>query len=70
MQEVLSSQGWQAVGQLAVAWTLARPEVTAAIVGARRPGQISGITPAGDWQLNDDAMAFIDELVVIADRDF
>ena len=66
----MAAQSEHTVGQLAVAWTLARPEVTAAIVGARQPGQISGITPAGDWQLNDDAMAFIDELVVIADRDF
>jgi aryl-alcohol dehydrogenase-like predicted oxidoreductase len=39
--------------QLAVAWVLRRPEVTSAIVGARRPGQIEDVAPAGDWQLTD-----------------
>jgi len=38
--------------QLAIAWVLRRPEVTAAIVGARRPGQIAETAPAGDWTLS------------------
>ncbi len=33
-------------GQVAVAWTLRRPEVTAAIVGFRRPDQVDAILPA------------------------
>lgn len=36
------------LAQLAVAWILRRPEVTAAIVGARRPDQIEGVAPAAD----------------------
>jgi aryl-alcohol dehydrogenase-like predicted oxidoreductase len=39
--------------ELAVAWTLAWPEVTAAIVGARRPGQVDGWIGALDVQLGD-----------------
>lgn len=39
------------VAQLAIAWTLRRPEVTAAIVGARRPEQVDELVGAGDWQL-------------------
>jgi aryl-alcohol dehydrogenase-like predicted oxidoreductase len=33
-------------GAVAVAWTLSRPGVTAAIVGFRRPDQVDGIVPA------------------------
>jgi aryl-alcohol dehydrogenase-like predicted oxidoreductase len=41
------------VGAIAVAWTLAWPGVTAAIVGARRPGQVDGWLPAADLTLTD-----------------
>ncbi len=34
--------------QLAITWVLRRPEVTAAIVGARRPSQIEGTVPAAN----------------------
>ena len=39
------------VSQLAVAWTLCRPEVTSAIVGARCKGQIVETVRAADWSL-------------------
>jgi aryl-alcohol dehydrogenase-like predicted oxidoreductase len=38
-------------GEVAIAWTLRHPAVTAAIVGARRPGQLSGLIGAADWRL-------------------
>jgi aryl-alcohol dehydrogenase-like predicted oxidoreductase len=38
--------------QLAIGWVLRRPEVTAAIVGARRPDQIIETAPAADWKLS------------------
>ncbi len=41
------------LSQLAIAWVLRRPEVTAAIVGARKPSQIEQTAPAGDWVLSD-----------------
>jgi aryl-alcohol dehydrogenase-like predicted oxidoreductase len=49
--------------QLAIAWTLRRPEVTAAIVGARRPSQIEETAQAADWQLSDEDLAEIDTLL-------
>jgi aryl-alcohol dehydrogenase-like predicted oxidoreductase len=42
------------VAELAVAWTLAWPGVTAAIVGARRPDQIDGWIGAADVKLDAD----------------
>jgi aryl-alcohol dehydrogenase-like predicted oxidoreductase len=51
------------VGQLAIAWTLRRPELTAAIVGARRPGQVAEIAPASDWSLSEAEIAEIDALL-------
>ena len=39
------------VSQLAVAWTLRRPEITSAIVGARRRGQIAETVRAAEWPL-------------------
>lgn len=48
------------VGQLAIAWILRRPEVTAAIVGARHPYQIEETVLAGDWALSEEDIAAID----------
>ncbi len=55
------------VGQLAVAWVLRRPEVTSAIVGARRPSQIEEMAGAADWTLSAEEIAEIDKL--LAERD-
>jgi aryl-alcohol dehydrogenase-like predicted oxidoreductase len=41
-------------GEVAIAWTLHHPAVTAAIVGARRPSQIEEIAGAGDFRLGDE----------------
>ncbi len=56
------------VAQLAIAWTLARPEITSAIVGARRPGQISETAPGGDIHLNEDILNEIDDLLARRQR--
>lgn len=50
------------VAQLAIAWTLHRPEVTAAIVGARRPGQIEETAKAAEFVLSADDLKEIEEL--------
>lgn len=39
-------------GEVAIAWTLRHPAVTAAIVGGRRPSQIEETVNAGDFRLN------------------
>jgi aryl-alcohol dehydrogenase-like predicted oxidoreductase len=44
------------VGQLAIAWTLAHPAVTAAIVGARRPEQVDQNAGAMGWVLTPDEL--------------
>lgn len=41
------------VGQLAIAWTLSHPAVTAAIVGARRPEQVEVNARAMGWTLTE-----------------
>jgi aryl-alcohol dehydrogenase-like predicted oxidoreductase len=48
------------VAQLAIAWTLRRPEVTAAIVGARRPSQVDDVAAAAGWTLSSAELAEID----------
>ena len=44
---------------MAVAWTLAFPGVTGAIVGARSPRQVDGWLPAASLELKDDDLADI-----------
>ena len=43
-----------------MAWTLRRPEVTSAIVGARRPGQIAETVKAGSWDLSGEELTAIE----------
>jgi aryl-alcohol dehydrogenase-like predicted oxidoreductase len=49
------------VAELAIAWTLAQPGVTAAIVGARRPGQLDPWIGAAGLELSDDQLRAIDD---------
>jgi aryl-alcohol dehydrogenase-like predicted oxidoreductase len=44
-------------GEVAIAWTLANPAVTAAIVGARRPDQVDGWIGAASVTLTNDDLA-------------
>jgi aryl-alcohol dehydrogenase-like predicted oxidoreductase len=46
-------------GEVAIAWTLRHPAVTAAIVGARRAEQLDGIVGAATLELNDDDVAML-----------
>jgi aryl-alcohol dehydrogenase-like predicted oxidoreductase len=40
-------------GEVAIAWTLRRPEVTAAIVGLRAPEQLAGVIGAAEFRLSE-----------------
>jgi aryl-alcohol dehydrogenase-like predicted oxidoreductase len=51
------------VGQLAIAWTLANPAVTAAIVGARNAGQVEQNAEAMNVKLTDEDVAEIEGLL-------
>jgi aryl-alcohol dehydrogenase-like predicted oxidoreductase len=59
----IAERNGRTLAQLAIAWVLRRPEVTAAIVGSRRPSQIEGTAPAGDWTLSAEDIAEIDALL-------
>ncbi|MBK8980144.1 MAG: aldo/keto reductase [Planctomycetes bacterium] len=51
------------VAQLAIAWTLRRPEVTSAIVGVRRPEQVEELLGASDLALDAAVLGVIDRLL-------
>jgi aryl-alcohol dehydrogenase-like predicted oxidoreductase len=51
------------LAQLAISWVLRRPEVTAAIVGARNPQQIKETAPASDWELSEKDIEEIEQLL-------
>ena len=48
--------------EVAVAWVLSNPAVTGAIVGARRPGQMLGVSGAADFRLDAGERAEIESL--------
>ena len=51
-------------GQVALAWNVAQPGVTAAIAGSRDPEHVRENAAAGDLTLDDTTLAEIDALVV------
>jgi aryl-alcohol dehydrogenase-like predicted oxidoreductase len=59
----LAARHGRTVAQLAIAWVLRRPQVTAAIVGARAPAQIEETVKAAGWTLSEDEIQAIDALL-------
>jgi aryl-alcohol dehydrogenase-like predicted oxidoreductase len=51
----------KSLAELSIAWALAPREVTAAIVGARRPSQVEGTVGAADWRLTSNELTSIDK---------
>ena len=49
--------------QLAVAWVLHQPGITASIIGPRTLAHLKDLLPAADLRLDDDDLAFCDQLV-------
>lgn len=62
LRELAESHG-KSAAQLAIAWVLRRPEMTAAIVGARKPSQIEETVAAAGWELSAADLTAIDELL-------
>jgi aryl-alcohol dehydrogenase-like predicted oxidoreductase len=60
MREIGNRHG-RTPGEVALAWTLRRPEVTAAIVGMRSPKQVDGVVGAADFRLTP---AEVEEIAV------
>jgi aryl-alcohol dehydrogenase-like predicted oxidoreductase len=50
-------------GEVAIAWTLRHPAVTAAIVGLRRPEQVSGIIGAAEFRLSSEEIGEIEKFL-------
>jgi aryl-alcohol dehydrogenase-like predicted oxidoreductase len=50
-------------GEVAIAWTLRRKEVTAAIVGLRSPEQLQGVIGAGEFRLTPDEVKEISDFM-------
>jgi aryl-alcohol dehydrogenase-like predicted oxidoreductase len=66
----LAEQAGLSMAQLAVAWVLQNPNVSAAIVGASRPEQVYDNAKASGVKLDADLLKAIDEIVgSIAERD-
>ena len=61
--KVIAGRNGRTCAQLAISWVLRRSEVTAAIVGARRPAQIEETAPAGDWNLSEEDIKEIEKLL-------
>lgn len=61
----IAADAGHSVAHLAIAWTLRRPEVTSAIVGARSPQQIAETAPAGDWRLSDAQIDDVESLLAL-----
>jgi aryl-alcohol dehydrogenase-like predicted oxidoreductase len=59
----IAARNGRPLSQLAIAWVLRRPEVTGAIVGARRPSQIEETVGAATWTLSEEDIAEIDALL-------
>jgi aryl-alcohol dehydrogenase-like predicted oxidoreductase len=50
-------------GVIAIAWTLANPAITAAIVGGRNPEQVEGVWPAAKFRLSKDEQQEIERFM-------
>ena len=52
--------------ELDIAWVLAHPAMTTALVGAKSPAQVDGWLGAGDWELSPEQMREIDAIAAEA----
>lgn len=57
----IGSRHGRTPGEVAIAWTLNNPAVTAAIVGVRRPDQVDGIAGALEFRLSPEEVTEIDQ---------
>lgn len=59
----IATRRGKTVAHLAIAWVLRRSEVTAAIVGARKPSQIAETAGGAEWELSPEEIAEIETLL-------
>ena len=58
--DAVARQFGRTVGELATAWVLRRPEISSAIVGARKKGQISEISQVADRPLREEEETLVE----------
>lgn len=59
----IAQRNSKTLAQLAISWVMRRSEVTAAIVGARKPDQIKETAIASDWNLSQQDIDEIEKLL-------
>ena len=57
--KALARKHGKTAAEVAIAWVLANPAVTGAIVGARKPAQIAGFIGAMEWRLHKEDVAHL-----------
>ena len=62
LREIGARHG-RTAGEMAIAWTLRRPEVTGAIVGLRSPKQVEGVIGAAEFRLSGGELAEISKFL-------
>lgn len=58
----IAEQVGKTPAQVALNWTINQPGITSAIIGARRPSQVTENAGAAGWQLSPEQMAEVDRL--------
>ena len=66
LRRIAEGEG-KTLAELAIAWVLRRPEVTAAIVGARSAAQVDEFAAAGDWPFPTELESRIEGLLAQAE---
>lgn len=64
--ETFAQERGHRVGELAVAWLLARPMVSTVITGTTRPEQIEENARAEAWKLTPEDLAELDKITQLA----
>ncbi len=60
LMKAIGERHGRSAGEVAIAWTLNNPQVTAAIVGMRSAKQVEGVVGALEFRLNDEELAEIE----------
>jgi aryl-alcohol dehydrogenase-like predicted oxidoreductase len=63
LREIGSAHG-RSPGEVAIAWTLRHPGITAAIVGARNAKQVDGIIGASTFRLQPEEITRIEDFLI------
>jgi aryl-alcohol dehydrogenase-like predicted oxidoreductase len=64
LRPIAAARG-RTLAQLAVAWSLLRPAVSCALVGAKRPSQIADCIEGAEWELTQEEVGHIDRACAI-----